>query len=121
MACMAAKAARSGPEMGVTAMEGYYSSAGPRSGLGCSVAVRHPLIDPPCVPLVGTPRFRRMAAYWRCLRCAGAPKRPASGSALSLHIPSRHAVLSDLGESIIVLTPMSTLAFAMDQRARHSQ
>src|ERR1039458_1135899 len=39
-----------------------------------------------------------MAAYTRCLRCAGAPKRPASGSGLSLHIPSWHAVLSDPGE-----------------------
>src|ERR1700674_768378 len=39
-----------------------------------------------------------MAAYTRCLRCAGAPRRPASGSGLSLHIPSRHAVLYDPGE-----------------------
>ena len=34
----------------------------------------------------------------RCLRCAGAPRRPASGSGLSLLIPSWHAVLSDPGE-----------------------
>ena len=39
-----------------------------------------------------------MAAYTRCLRCAGAPRRPTSGSGLSLHIPSWHAVLSDPGE-----------------------
>ena len=39
-----------------------------------------------------------MAAYTRCLRCAGAPRRPASGSGLSLLIPSWHAVLSDPGE-----------------------
>ena len=39
-----------------------------------------------------------MAAYTRCLRCAGAPRRPASGSELSLTIPSWHAVLSDPGE-----------------------
>ena len=38
-----------------------------------------------------------MAAYTRCLRCAGAPRRPASGSGLSLLIPSWHAVLSDPG------------------------
>jgi len=31
------------------------------------------------------------AAYTWCLRCAGAPRRPASGSGLSLSIPSRHA------------------------------
>src|SRR5207302_9420149 len=42
-----------------------------------------------------------MAAYTRCLRCAGAPRRPASGSGLSLLIPSWHAVLSDPGESNI--------------------
>ena len=30
----------------------------------------------------------------RCLRCAGAPRRPATGSGLSLLIPSRHAVLN---------------------------
>ncbi len=42
-----------------------------------------------------------MAAYTRCLRCAGAPRRPASGSGLSLRIPSWHAVLSDPGESDI--------------------
>jgi len=28
------------------------------------------------------------SAYMRCLRCAGAPRRPASGSGLLLHIPS---------------------------------
>src|SRR6266446_4058116 len=39
-----------------------------------------------------------MAAYTQCLRCTGAPRRPAGGSGLSLHIPSWHAVLSDPGE-----------------------
>src|SRR3979490_1794332 len=39
-----------------------------------------------------------MAAYTRCLRCAGAPRRPASGSGLSLSILSWHTVLSDPGE-----------------------
>src|SRR5262245_34629259 len=41
-----------------------------------------------------------MAAYTRCLRCAGAHRRPASGSGLSLLIPSWHAALSDLGEFV---------------------
>src|SRR5262249_19622362 len=27
-------------------------------------------------PLAGTPQFRRTAVYMRCLRCAGAPRRP---------------------------------------------
>src|SRR5262245_28188888 len=39
-----------------------------------------------------------MAAYTRCLRCAGAPRPPTSGSGLSPLIPSCHAALSDLGE-----------------------
>src|SRR5664280_34725 len=55
----------------------------------------------PSVPLAGTSRFHRTAAYTRCLRCAGAPRRPASGSGLSLLIPSWHAILSDPGESDI--------------------
>src|SRR5436190_9010630 len=39
-----------------------------------------------------------MAAYTQCLRCAGAPRRPAGGSGLSLTIPSWHAALYDPGE-----------------------
>jgi hypothetical protein len=42
--------------------------------------------------------FAVSATYTRCLRCAGAPRRPTSGSELSLHIPSRHAALYALGE-----------------------
>src|SRR3954467_3687455 len=38
----------------------------------------------PSAPLAGTSRLHRRAAYTRCLRCAGAPRRPASGSGLSL-------------------------------------
>jgi len=52
----------------------------------------------PSVPLAGTARFRRTAVYTRCLRCAGAPRRPTSGSVLSLRVPSRHATLHDPGE-----------------------
>jgi hypothetical protein len=78
----------------------------------------------PSAPLVGTARFRRLAAYTRCLRCALLPRRPTSGSVLSLEFPSRHAVLYDRGESIgcarSVPTPM-TLAFAQSQEARHSR
>ncbi len=39
-----------------------------------------------------------MAAYTGCLRCTGAPRRPTSGSGLSLTIPAWHAVLYDPGE-----------------------
>jgi hypothetical protein len=52
----------------------------------------------PSAPLAGTSRFHRLAAYTPCLRCAGAPRRPASGSGLSLSILSWHAVLNDPGE-----------------------
>src|SRR3954453_11788748 len=38
----------------------------------------------PSAPLAGTSRLHRRAAYTRCLRCAGAPRRPARGSGLSL-------------------------------------
>src|SRR3974390_1621459 len=53
----------------------------------------------PSAPLAGTSRLHRLAAYTRCLRGAGAPRRPASGSELSLHILSWHAVPWDPGES----------------------
>jgi hypothetical protein len=36
----------------------------------------------PSVPLAGTPRFHRMAAYTRCLRCAGAPRRAGAPDVL---------------------------------------
>jgi hypothetical protein len=44
------------------------------------------------------PRLRRSAAYTRHPRCAFRPRRPVSGSGLSLAVPSRHVVLSDPGE-----------------------
>ena len=79
---------------------------GPRSGPGCSVPVRHHLIGPI------RPTRRHIAispAYTRCLRCAGAPRRPASGSGLSLPIPSWHAVLSDPGEFDIDIFPRASM------------
>ena len=64
------------------------------------------------------------SAYTRCLRCASPPRRPASGSVLSLCVPSRHAVLCDRGEfigcSCSVPSP-TTLAFALSPPARHSR
>ena len=59
-----------------------------------------------------------MAAYTRCLRCAGAPRRPASGSGLSLLIPSWHAVLSDPGSSTSICsrTSMPTWPSPNDHR-----
>ena len=72
---------------------------GPRSGPSYSVSV-HLHLSASCAPLLGTSRLRGIAAYTECLRCAGAPRRPRSGSVLSLFVPGEHAVLSDPGESI---------------------
>ena len=82
-----------------TAVEGHYSSA-PGALAQVRVIVSRTVItySAPSVPLAGTSRFHRMAAYTRCLRCAGAPRRPASGSGLSLTIPAWHAALYDPGE-----------------------
>jgi hypothetical protein len=72
---------------------------------------------------VGTSRFHCTAAYTRCLRCAGAPRRPTSGSELSLHIASCHAALSDPGEfeHRIVQIHDADMVFAMGTLARHSR
>ena len=78
----------------------------------------------PSAPLAGTSRFRRPAVYTGCLRCASLPRRPPSGSVLSLSIPSRLAVFYDRGEPIGCLCPVPspmTLAFARSRAARHSQ
>ncbi len=69
-----------------------------------------------CAPLLGTPQFRRRAVYMRCLRCAGAPRRPKSGSVLSLTILSRHVALCDSGRFDGCEHPVpspSTLTFVM--------
>src|ERR1700746_1673141 len=55
-------------------------------------------LSPPSAPPASTLRLHRRAAYTQCLRCAGAPRRPAGGSGLSLTIPSWHAALYDPGE-----------------------
>src|SRR3954470_13028415 len=64
-----------------------------------------------------------MAAYTRCLRCAGAPRRPASGSGLSL--PFRPDMPSSLtpGSSHIACVQLrdGDAAFAEIRAARHSQ
>jgi hypothetical protein len=49
----------------------------------------------PCAPLAGTPRFHRHGLYWvpsLCVQTA-TPRRPASGSELSLTVPCRHVAL----------------------------
>src|SRR4029077_2133698 len=70
---------------------------GPRSGPGYSVPVRHHLIGP-IRPTRGHIAISPFGLY-AMPSCAGAPRRPASGSELSLHILSWHAVPCDPGES----------------------
>src|SRR3954470_19343384 len=85
---------------------------------------RSVLAEPaPSAPLAGTSRLHRRAAYTRCLRCAGAPRRPASGSGLSL--PFRPDMPSSLtpGSSDIACVQLrdADAAFAEIRAARHSQ
>lgn len=78
----------------------------------------------PSAPLAGTSRLHCTAAYTRCLRCAGAPRRPASGSVLSPVIPSRHVVVRDPGKLAGCMRPVpspATLVFPHGGRARHFQ
>ncbi len=57
--------------------------------------------------------FADFATYTRCLRCAGAPRRPTSGSELSLRIPSRHAALYALGEIEIRFIQITDFDFGL--------
>jgi hypothetical protein len=77
----------------------------------------------PSAPLAGTSRLHRSAAYTRCLSCAGAPKRPASGSGLSLHILCWHAALFDHGEFDFAKFQDDDVdtAFVESRTTRHSQ
>jgi hypothetical protein len=65
---------------------------GPRSGPGCSVPI-HRHLSAPSAPLAGTSRLPSSAGYTRRLRCALRPRRPTSGSVLSLIVPCRHVAL----------------------------
>src|SRR5215467_5252438 len=73
---------------------------------------------------MSTSSFRRLTAYTRCPHCAFPPRRPMSGSVLSLYLPSPHAALYDRGKFISCIcsvpSPM-TLAFAKSLTARHSR
>jgi hypothetical protein len=78
----------------------------------------------PSAPLAGTVRFHCSAAYTPCPRCAFPPRRPATGSELSLLILSQHVVLHDSGESSGCMHPVPsppTLAFVPLAQTRHSQ
>src|SRR4051794_18473966 len=85
---------------------------------------RSVLAEPaPSAPLAGPSRLHRRAASTRCLRCAGAPRRPASGSGLSR--PFRPDMPSSLtpGSSDIACVQCrdADAAFAEIRAARHSQ
>ena len=101
----------------------HHNPRGPRSCPSYAVSSRHHLIDP-IRPTRGHIAFSpHGGAYTRCLRCAGAPRRPASGSGLSLSILSWHTVLSDPGEFDHRQFQRSDVdaAFAESRPARHSQ
>ena len=72
-------------------------------------------LNRPHPPHSGTFRFRRSATYTERLRCAGAPRRPASGSELSLVALYEHVALYDPGGPMVAyiqfLHPLM-LAFA---------
>ena len=94
---------------------------GPRSGPGSVVPVHQRLLGP-IRPTRGHIATSPQAAYTRCLRCAGAPRRPASGSVLSPVTPSRHVVVRDPGKPAGCIRPVpspATLVFTHGGRARH--
>jgi hypothetical protein len=95
-----------------------------RLGLYCplpsSLTWPHPSHSP-APPDFAAERLIRaaFAVYTNC-----APRRPMSGSALSLLIPSRHVVLYDPGEPVDCAYPVpspTTLAFVHSARTRRSR
>jgi hypothetical protein len=71
----------------------------------------------PSAPLAGAPRLRHSVTYTRCLRCAGAPRRPTRGSELSLTIPSWHAALTDPGEFEHRICPINRCRYEPSPRS----
>src|SRR3954467_11196457 len=114
-----------GPPTGrCTAMEGGSPSAPGALARVRVMLSRSVVAEPaPSAPLAGTSRLHRRAAYPRCLRCAGAPRRPARGSGLSL--PFRPDMPSSLtpGSSTSHVSSLrdADAAFAEIRAARHSQ
>ena len=76
------------------------------------------------VPLGGTSRFRRLAAYTVCLRCAGAPRRPPSGSELSLMLFHNMSPSETTGNSPAALAQYFTADAGLQpgiRKFRHSR
>ena len=67
---------------------------GPRYGPGYAVPVHHHLLTP-CAPLASTSRFHGHRLYEMPSLCVltATPRRPASGSVLSLAILYRHVIV----------------------------
>jgi hypothetical protein len=96
---------------------------GPRSGPGSVVPV-HPRLLDPIRPTRRHSAISLLAAYTRCLRCASPPRRPTTGSELSLLILSQHVALYDSGESDGCIHPVPSppmLAFVSSAQTRHSR
>ena len=113
---------RRGKDSPRTAMQAFRSTPGVLAPVWVLVSQSISAYPTPSAPLAGTSRFRCLATYTPCLRCAFPPRRPTSGSVLSLLILSRHVVLSDYGKFSGCLHPVPsplTLAFAPLERSRH--
>jgi hypothetical protein len=94
---------------------------GPRSGPSYSVSVHPHLIDPIRPTCGHIPTSSLCGLYEMPSLCAvpSTPRRPASGSVLSLAILFRHVVLRDPGKFIGCMYPVpSPMTLAFDQRRR---
>ena len=74
-----------------------------RSGFCCPGPNRQ-MFRPHPAPLAGTARFHCVAAYTPCLRCAFPPRRPTTGSVLSLLILSHMSPSTTPGSPAAVCT-----------------
>jgi hypothetical protein len=97
---------------------------GPRSGPGYSVLVHLRLIGPmrpTCGHISTSPHCGLYEMPSLCV-IPSTPRRPASGSVLSLAIPYRHVALGDPGKFIGCMHPVPSpmsLAFDLWERSRH--
>jgi hypothetical protein len=109
LSCLVPRSA-SGEELGSAPPFEQFDCSTPGALAPVRVVLSRPIITypAPSAPLTGMPRLRRATAYTRHPRCALRPRRPVSGSGLSLPVPSRHVVLSDPGESTHASAPSTS-------------
>ena len=79
---------------------------GPRSGPGYAVPIRHHLIDP-IRPTRGHIEISPHCGLYPMPSLGAKAPRPASGSVLSLLVPSRHAALYDPGDPVADTHPVT--------------